>query len=173
MKILVTGAAGFIGFHTAKQLLDRGDTVVGLDNFNDYYDVRLKESRAAVLDAYDNFSMHRIDLANRDAMESLFKNEIQEFRRRGLRVAEVTSLAHGLPDKRPSWKIAVRLMSFMVQFSVARRIDRLLIAVNPQHVAFYRRTVLISTRDIATENLLQFFKWRIGDHVDIVKFFAA
>ena len=45
MKILVTGAAGFIGFHTAKQLLDRGDTVVGLDNFNDYYDVSLKEAR--------------------------------------------------------------------------------------------------------------------------------
>ena len=50
MKILVTGAAGFIGFYTSKQLLERGDTVVGLDNFNDYYDVSLKESRAAVLD---------------------------------------------------------------------------------------------------------------------------
>ena len=49
MKILVTGAAGFIGFHTAKQLLERGDTVVGLDNFNDYYDVELKNSRAAIL----------------------------------------------------------------------------------------------------------------------------
>ena len=49
MKILVTGAAGFIGFHTSKQLLERGDTVVGLDNFNDYYDVSLKEARAAVL----------------------------------------------------------------------------------------------------------------------------
>ena len=66
MKILVTGAAGFIGFHTAKLLLDRGDTVVGLDNFNDYYDVSLKESRAAVLADYENFSMHRVDLADRD-----------------------------------------------------------------------------------------------------------
>src|SRR5210317_2545825 len=75
MKILVTGAAGFIGFHTSKQLLERGDTVVGLDNFNDYYDVRLKESRAAVLDAFDNFSMVRIDLADRDAMEALFAKE--------------------------------------------------------------------------------------------------
>ena len=75
MKILVTGAAGFIGFHTSKQLLERGDTVVGLDNFNDYYDVRLKESRAAVLDDYDNFSMARIDLADRDAMEALFAKE--------------------------------------------------------------------------------------------------
>ena len=75
MKILVTGAAGFIGFHAAKQLLNRGDTVVGLDNFNDYYDVSLKESRAAVLDGYDSFSMHRIDLADRDAIESMFKKE--------------------------------------------------------------------------------------------------
>jgi UDP-glucuronate 4-epimerase len=75
MKILVTGAAGFIGFHTAKKLLDRGDVVVGLDNFNDYYDVGLKESRAAVLGAYDRFSMRRIDLADRDAIEELFAKE--------------------------------------------------------------------------------------------------
>ena len=75
MKILVTGAAGFIGYHTAKQLLERGDTVVGLDNFNDYYDVSLKESRAAVLDDYENFSMVRINLADREAMESLFEKE--------------------------------------------------------------------------------------------------
>ena len=47
MKVLVTGAAGFIGFHSSKKLLQRGDTVVGLDNFNDYYDVSLKESRAS------------------------------------------------------------------------------------------------------------------------------
>ncbi len=75
MKILVTGAAGFIGFYTAKQLLERGDTVVGLDNFNDYYDVRLKESRAAVLDPFDNFSMVRLDLADRAGMEALFADE--------------------------------------------------------------------------------------------------
>jgi UDP-glucuronate 4-epimerase len=75
MKILVTGAAGFIGFHTAKQLLERGDTVVGLDNFNDYYDVSLKESRATVLDDFEKFSMARIDLADREAMEALFARE--------------------------------------------------------------------------------------------------
>ena len=75
MKILVTGAAGFIGFYTAKQLLDRGDTVVGLDNFNDYYDVRLKDARAALLEPYDNFSMVRLDLADRGGMEALFEAE--------------------------------------------------------------------------------------------------
>ena len=75
MKILVTGAAGFIGFHTSKRLLERGDTVVGLDNFNDYYDVRLKESRADVLASYDAFDMRRIDLADRAAVEKLFADE--------------------------------------------------------------------------------------------------
>ena len=75
MKILVTGAAGFIGYFTAVKLLERGDTVVGLDNFNDYYDVSLKEARAKRLDSYDNFSMRRIDLADRSAMEKLFANE--------------------------------------------------------------------------------------------------
>ncbi len=75
MKILVTGAAGFIGFHTAKQLLERGDTVVGLDNFNDYYDVDLKNSRAAILNDYPNFKMVRLDLNDRDGIEKLFNDE--------------------------------------------------------------------------------------------------
>ena len=75
MKILVTGAAGFIGYFTARQLLERGEIVVGLDNFNDYYEVSLKESRAAILDQYDNFSMLRMDLADRAAMEALFAKE--------------------------------------------------------------------------------------------------
>ena len=75
MKILVTGAAGFIGSTTAKKLLERGDTVVGLDNFNDYYDVSLKEARADILDDFDKFSMVRIDLADRDAMDALFAKE--------------------------------------------------------------------------------------------------
>ena len=75
MKILVTGAAGFIGFHTAKQLLERGETVVGLDNFNDYYDVSLKEARAELLEPHANFRMERISLQDRAAMEALFARE--------------------------------------------------------------------------------------------------
>jgi UDP-glucuronate 4-epimerase len=75
LKILVTGAAGFIGFHTSKYLLERGDTVVGLDNFNDYYDVALKEGRAAMLGGYDSFKMVRMDLADRSGIEALFAEE--------------------------------------------------------------------------------------------------
>lgn len=73
MKILVTGAAGFIGFHTSLFLLERGDEVVGLDNLNDYYDVRLKEARLDILQSYEKFSFERIDLADRNAVEKLFK----------------------------------------------------------------------------------------------------
>ena len=75
MKILVTGAAGFIGSNTARQLLERGDVVVGLDNFNDYYDVSLKEARAATLEPFEKFSMRRMDLADRAAMDELFASE--------------------------------------------------------------------------------------------------
>ncbi|MEX0708320.1 MAG: NAD-dependent epimerase [Woeseia sp.] len=75
MKILVTGAAGFIGYYTARQLAERGEDVVGLDNFNDYYDVRLKDSRAALLDPFDNFRMERMDLQDRPAMDKLFAAE--------------------------------------------------------------------------------------------------
>ena len=75
MKVLVTGAAGFIGCFTAQKLLERGETVVGLDNFNDYYDVSLKEARAKILEKFDDFTMHRIDLEDRDAMETLFARE--------------------------------------------------------------------------------------------------
>jgi UDP-glucuronate 4-epimerase len=75
MKILVTGAAGFIGAATARKLLERGDTVVGLDNFNPYYDVTLKEARAALLAGFDTFRMERLDLADRGGMERLFASE--------------------------------------------------------------------------------------------------
>ncbi len=77
MKILVTGAAGFIGFHTSKLLLERGDEVIGLDNLNDYYDVSLKDARLAILESMSGFRFAKIDLADRPAMEALFAgNEI-------------------------------------------------------------------------------------------------
>ncbi len=71
-RILLTGAAGFIGYHLSERLLARGDEVVGLDNLNDYYDVRLKQARLARLDGRPGFSFIRADLADRAAMESLF-----------------------------------------------------------------------------------------------------
>jgi UDP-glucuronate 4-epimerase len=75
MKILLTGAAGFIAFHTAKILLERGDEVVGLDNLNDYYSVSLKEARLEQLKAYKNFRFVKMDLADRVGVPELFKRE--------------------------------------------------------------------------------------------------
>jgi len=72
MKLLLTGAAGFIGFHTARRLLERGDEVVGLDNLNDYYDPTLKEARLAILRGYERFSFEKLELADRPAMDALF-----------------------------------------------------------------------------------------------------
>jgi len=72
MKILVTGAAGFIGSHVSHILLDRGDEVVGLDNLNAYYDPALKRARLAQLEKSSNFRFVKLDLADRDGMASLF-----------------------------------------------------------------------------------------------------
>ena len=70
--ILVTGAAGFIGYHVARRLLERGDTVLGLDNLNDYYDVRLKEARLAQLSPFKQFRFIKVDIADRTLMATLF-----------------------------------------------------------------------------------------------------
>ncbi len=77
MKFLVTGVAGFIGFHTAMRLLDRGDTVVGIDNLNTYYDPALKKARLAMLGGRTGFSYLHLDIAERGAMAELFR--VQRF----------------------------------------------------------------------------------------------
>lgn len=72
MKILVTGAAGFIGYHTCRALLKRGDDIVGLDNFNDYYDVRLKRARIDQLTSHPRFELIEADITDQPFMERLF-----------------------------------------------------------------------------------------------------
>lgn len=75
MKILVTGAAGFIGMYVAQRLLARGDEVVGIDNLNDYYDPQLKHDRLATLTAHAGFRFVRMDFADREAVAALFASE--------------------------------------------------------------------------------------------------
>ncbi len=75
MKVLVTGAAGFIGYHICKVLCERGDEIVGIDNLNDYYDVNLKQARLQQLAAFANFQFFNIDIADRVALDELFGQE--------------------------------------------------------------------------------------------------
>lgn len=75
MKVLVTGAAGFIGMHVCERLLARGDEVVGVDNLNDYYEVSLKEARLARLQAQPNFRFAKLDIADRVGIAELFTAE--------------------------------------------------------------------------------------------------
>lgn len=72
MRVLVTGAAGFIGFHLAWALLSRGDEVVGIDNLNPYYDVHLKQARLAALEKHSGFGFRKLDLNDSEGMERLF-----------------------------------------------------------------------------------------------------
>ena len=75
MKVLVTGAAGFIGMHASERLLARGDEVVGLDNLNDYYDPQLKRDRLARIEPHPNFRFVKMDVADRPGIEKLFADE--------------------------------------------------------------------------------------------------
>ena len=72
-KILITGASGFIGFHLAKLLLKNNYEVVGIDNMNDYYDIRLKEGRLEILKKYDNYTFYKIDLKDKESIDNLFE----------------------------------------------------------------------------------------------------
>jgi len=73
-SVLITGAAGFIGFALARRLLERGRAVVGVDSVNDYYDPALKNARLAILSRFDKFSFHKIDLADRKRVEAVFRD---------------------------------------------------------------------------------------------------
>ncbi|WP_195743612.1 NAD-dependent epimerase [Bacillus cereus] len=76
MKILVTGAAGFIGFHLTKRLLAQNFHVIGVDSINDYYDVSLKKHRLKILEKKSNFKFYKIDISNKENLNQIFKEQI-------------------------------------------------------------------------------------------------
>ncbi len=119
MTILLTGAAGFIGFHVTKALLARGDTVLGLDNLNDYYDVSLKLARLAQLEG-PRFTFHKVDIADRDAVFGLIE---------GRNITQIVHLAAQAGVRysmiNPYAYVQSNVMGHVVMLEAARRLEGL------------------------------------------------
>ena len=121
MSTLLTGAAGFIGFHVAKALLERGDRVVGIDNLNSYYDVRLKEARLAELSAFAGFTFARLDVADRDGVGALV--EAHKDLRGIIHLAAQAGVRYSLEN--PYAYIEANVMGTLVLLEAARRLEKL------------------------------------------------
>ena len=120
MSILVTGVAGFIGFHTARALLARGERVIGIDNVNDYYDTRLKEARLAELKA-SGFTFCKLDIADRDGLFTLVA--VNKDLTGIIHLAAQAGVRHSLAN--PYSYVDSNIMGTLVVLEAARRIDRL------------------------------------------------
>src|SRR5216683_4084566 len=121
MSILLTGAAGFIGFHVAKALLERGDRVLGIDNLNEYYDVALKEARLAELRRFSGFSFAKLDVADRDGILAVVKRH--KDLRGIIHLAAQAGVRYSLEN--PYAYIDANVTGTLVMLEAARRIDRL------------------------------------------------
>jgi UDP-glucuronate 4-epimerase len=121
LDTLLTGAAGFIGYHVALALLTRGQTVLGVDNLNDYYDTRLKQARLQRLSVHDGFRFVRADVADRAAMRSVLTNhsEITNV----VHLAAQAGVRHSLVD--PYAYIQSNVMGHLVMLEEARRLSGL------------------------------------------------
>jgi UDP-glucuronate 4-epimerase len=148
MSILVTGAAGFIGFHVARMLLDRGERIVGIDNLNDYYDVSLKEARLAKLREFQNFTFAKLDIADRDRIFDLVESHPDL--RDVIHLAAQAGVRYSLQD--PFCYIDANVMGTLVMLEAARRVRGL------------RGMVYASSSSVYGANTKQPFS--VGDPVD-------
>jgi UDP-glucuronate 4-epimerase len=121
VTVLVTGAAGFIGSHVAQALLSRGDAVVGVDNLNDYYDVRLKQARLARLQAHPGFLFHRVDVSDKDGLATMLAPHADLT---GIvHLAAQAGVRHSLVD--PYAYVQANVMGHVAILEAARRLPRL------------------------------------------------
>jgi UDP-glucuronate 4-epimerase len=121
MSILLSGAAGFIGFHVARALLARGDRVIGIDNLNDYYDVSLKQARLAELHAFPGFSFTKLDVADREGVLGLIERHPDL--RSIIHLAAQAGVRYSLEN--PYVYIDANVMGTLVMLEAARRIKHL------------------------------------------------
>jgi UDP-glucuronate 4-epimerase len=121
MTIIVTGAAGFIGYHVAAALLDRGESVVGIDNLNDYYSVALKEARLARLQARSGLTFYRADIADRGAIGEIFRRHSDATG--VIHLAAQAGVRYSLTN--PYAYIDANVMGQVVMLEAARQLDRL------------------------------------------------
>ena len=119
MAVLITGVAGFIGFHAAKALLARGEQVIGIDNINDYYDVRLKQARLDQLLPNKNFSFHKINIADREAVRPLANLDITHILHLGAQAGVRYSLQN------PYAYVESNIMGQVVMLELARQMPEL------------------------------------------------
>ncbi|HNV88027.1 MAG TPA: NAD-dependent epimerase [Methylotenera sp.] len=127
MKVLLTGAAGFIGYHVAIKLLERGDSVVGVDNLNDYYDVRLKQARLSSIQAHpkaNSFKFIKLDLAEQKATAELFTGEKPDS---VIHLAAQAGVRYSLQN--PHAYISSNIVAFTNILEACR-------AVKPQHLVY-------------------------------------
>lgn len=123
MKILVTGVAGFIGKRVAEMLLEGGKEVLGVDNLNDYYDVRLKKWRLEILDKYPNFKFVKMDIENLKEVESLFvKNEIESVINLAARAGVRYSLVDPFVYMRTNAIGTLNLLEMMKKYNVKKMV---------------------------------------------------
>jgi UDP-glucuronate 4-epimerase len=121
MSVLVTGAAGFIGFHVARALLERGDRVIGVDNLNGYYDVHLKQARLAELERHPGFVFRQRDVSDRAAISAIVDGE--KDLRSIIHLAAQAGVRHSLTD--PYVYVDANVMGTLVVLEAARRVERL------------------------------------------------
>jgi UDP-glucuronate 4-epimerase len=121
VRILLTGVAGFIGYHVAEALLARGERIVGVDNLNDYYDVRLKQARLDRLTARPGFTFARLDVADRDGIFALVAQhpDLDDV----IHLAAQAGVRHSLLD--PYSYISANVLGTLVMLEAARRMPRL------------------------------------------------